>query len=56
MTKNTKGYAAIGAKEKLVPYEFDRRELGAHDVALDVLYAGISRGMGPCSLSYGARA
>ena len=41
MTKNTKGYAALGAKEKLLPYEFDRRELGAHDVALDVLYAGI---------------
>ncbi len=41
MTKNTKGYAAMGAKENLVPYEFDRRELGAHDVALDVLYAGI---------------
>jgi uncharacterized zinc-type alcohol dehydrogenase-like protein len=29
------------AKKPLVPYEFDRRELGAHDVALDIAYAGI---------------
>lgn len=29
------------AKQPLVPYEFDRRELGAHDVALDIAYAGI---------------
>jgi uncharacterized zinc-type alcohol dehydrogenase-like protein len=25
----------------LVPYQFDRRELGAHDVALDIAYSGI---------------
>lgn len=29
------------AKQALVPYQFDRRDLGAHDVALDILYAGI---------------
>ena len=29
------------AKKPLVPYEFDRRDLGAHDVALDIAYAGI---------------
>jgi len=38
---NTRAYAALASKEKLVPYEFDRRALGAHDVALDIAYAGI---------------
>jgi uncharacterized zinc-type alcohol dehydrogenase-like protein len=38
---NTKGYAALKAKEQLVPYQFNRRDIGAHDVALEVLYAGI---------------
>ena len=38
---NTRAYAALAAKEQLVPYEFDRRALGSHDVALDIAYAGI---------------
>ena len=38
---NTRSYAALAAKTNLVPYEFNRRELGAHDVALDISYAGI---------------
>jgi uncharacterized zinc-type alcohol dehydrogenase-like protein len=38
---NTRAYAALAAKTDLVPYEFDRRELGPHDVALDIAYAGI---------------
>ena len=38
---NTRSYAVLEAKKPLVPYEFDRRELGAHDVALDIAYAGI---------------
>ena len=38
---NTRGYAVLEAKQPLIPYQFDRRELGAHDVALDILYAGI---------------
>jgi uncharacterized zinc-type alcohol dehydrogenase-like protein len=38
---NTRSYAALAAGAALVPYEFDRRELGAHDVALDISYAGI---------------
>ena len=38
---NTRAYAAIAAKTDLVPYEFDRREVGPHDVALDIAYAGI---------------
>jgi uncharacterized zinc-type alcohol dehydrogenase-like protein len=38
---NTRAYAALAAKTDLVPYEFDRRELGSHDVALDIAYAGI---------------
>jgi alcohol dehydrogenase (NADP+) len=38
---NTRAYAAMAAKGSLVPFEFDRREVGAHDVALDISYAGI---------------
>jgi uncharacterized zinc-type alcohol dehydrogenase-like protein len=38
---NTRAYAAMASKAKLVPFEFDRREVGAHDVALDISYAGI---------------
>lgn len=38
---NTKGYAALLAGSDLVPFEFDRREVGAHDVELDIKYSGI---------------
>ncbi len=38
---NTRSYAVMEAKKPLVPYEFDRRGVGAHDVALDIAYAGI---------------
>jgi alcohol dehydrogenase (NADP+) len=37
----TKAYAAISAGASLVPYTFNRREVGEHDVALKVSYAGI---------------
>ena len=37
----SQGYAAISAKADLTPFSFKRRELGAHDVALDISYAGI---------------
>ncbi|HEV2643008.1 MAG TPA: alcohol dehydrogenase catalytic domain-containing protein, partial [Candidatus Elarobacter sp.] len=36
-----KGYAALSARAPLVPYTFDRREPGEHDVAIDILYCGI---------------
>jgi uncharacterized zinc-type alcohol dehydrogenase-like protein len=38
---NTRAYAAMSAKADLVPFQFDRREVGAHDVALDIKFAGI---------------
>ena len=38
---NTKAYAALSAGSDLVPYEFDRRAVGAHDVELDIKYSGI---------------
>jgi uncharacterized zinc-type alcohol dehydrogenase-like protein len=38
---NTKGYAALTAGSELVPFEFDRRAVGAHDVELDIKYSGI---------------
>jgi len=36
-----RGYAAMEAKAELKPGEFDRRERGANDVALDIKYSGI---------------
>ncbi len=38
---NTRGYAALAAKADLVPFQFDRREVGSHDVELDIKFAGI---------------
>jgi uncharacterized zinc-type alcohol dehydrogenase-like protein len=38
---NTRAYAVLEARKALVPFEFDRREVGAHDVALDIAYSGI---------------
>ena len=38
---NTKGYAALAAGADLVPFEFDRRDVGAHDVEIDIKYSGI---------------
>ena len=37
----SRGYAALAAGSALVSHEFERRDLGAHDVALDIKYAGI---------------
>ena len=36
-----RGYAAMKANAPLAPWEFERRDLGAHDVALDIKYSGI---------------
>jgi len=36
-----RGYAAMKAKAPLATWEFERRELGNHDVALDIAFAGI---------------
>ena len=36
-----RGYAAASPKAKLAPWEFERRDLGTHDVALDIKYSGI---------------
>ncbi|CAN2200581.1 AdhP Zn-dependent alcohol dehydrogenases [Candidatus Nanopelagicaceae bacterium] len=38
---NTRAYAAMSAKTDLVPYQFNRREVGPNDVALEIAYAGI---------------
>ena len=37
----SRGYAALSAKAPLSSFEFERRELGSHDVSLDISYAGI---------------
>lgn len=40
MTKSH-GYAALEAKASLIPFEFERRELGPNDVRMEILYCGI---------------
>ncbi|MSY55171.1 MAG: alcohol dehydrogenase catalytic domain-containing protein, partial [Actinobacteria bacterium] len=37
----TRGLVVNHASAPLVPWEFDRRDLGPDDVALDIAYAGI---------------
>lgn len=37
----TKGYAAQNAKSDLAPWNFERREVGPHDVQFDILYCGV---------------
>ncbi len=37
----TRGYAALTPGGKIEPYEFERREVGPLDVAIDIEYAGI---------------
>ena len=36
-----RGYAAMKANAAMTPWEFERRDLGAHDVSLDIKYSGI---------------
>ena len=38
---DTLGYAAYSATTPLAPWRFERRDVGAHDVAIDILYCGI---------------
>lgn len=38
---STKGYAAVSAESALAPFSFKRREPGAHDVAVEILYCGV---------------
>lgn len=37
----TVGYAAHSADAELVPYHFERRDLRANDVAIEILYSGV---------------
>lgn len=36
-----KGYAAKEVGADLAPFDFERREVGPHDVAIDILYCGV---------------
>ncbi len=38
---NVRGYAAANAKALLGPFKFERRELRAHDVLIDIIYSGV---------------
>ena len=38
---NTRAYAVMEARKPLAPFEFNRRDIGSHDVALNIAYAGI---------------
>lgn len=37
----TKGYAAKSAETDLAPWNFERREVGPHDVQIEILYCGV---------------
>ncbi|HVV54231.1 MAG TPA: NAD(P)-dependent alcohol dehydrogenase, partial [Mucilaginibacter sp.] len=37
----TKGYAAAKAKVPLGPFQFERREVGPHDVQVEILFSGV---------------
>jgi uncharacterized zinc-type alcohol dehydrogenase-like protein len=37
----TRGYAAGGAREPLKPFEFERRDVGARDVLIEIQYCGV---------------
>lgn len=37
----SRGYAALSARSPLVSHDFERRELGEHDVALKIAFSGI---------------
>jgi alcohol dehydrogenase (NADP+) len=36
-----KGYAAQTAESELAPWQFERRDIGAHDVQIEILYCGV---------------
>lgn len=38
---HTKGYAAQSAETDLAPWNFERRDVGPHDVLIDILYCGV---------------
>jgi len=38
---NTKGYAVKSAEASFEPFEFERRELGAKDVLIEIMYCGV---------------
>jgi uncharacterized zinc-type alcohol dehydrogenase-like protein len=37
----SKGYAAQDAETDLAPWDFERREVGAHDVQIEIMYCGV---------------
>ena len=37
----SKGYAAQSAETDLAPWNFERREIGAHDVQMEILFCGV---------------
>jgi len=41
----TKGYAVQSAESKFAPFAFERRELGAKDVLIEIMYCGVCHTM-----------
>jgi alcohol dehydrogenase (NADP+) len=37
----TRGYAVNGPEAKFEPFDFERRDVGAHDILIEILYCGI---------------
>ena len=38
---SSKGYAALDAKSSLAPYDFSRRDPGANEISIDILFCGV---------------
>ena len=38
---NTNAYAAQSATDSVAPFSFQRRDVGAHDVQIEILYCGV---------------
>ncbi len=62
MTTTVHAYASPSADRDLVPTTIERRDVGPHDVLIEIKYAGIchsdihrARGLGAAALPPGAR-
>lgn len=41
IVKTTEGYAAQSAKVPLAPFSFERRDVGPHDIEIEILFCGV---------------
>ena len=51
MSTTTRAYAAQTARSPLAPFEAPRREVGPHDVHIDIAFCGVCMTMEPRGVS-----